>query len=101
MAADLAAGARLIKLCVTNWLDPAVQLPDSVELTEAELSAIATAAARARVPLIAHAIGQRVAFAEAAAQGLTVVETAPGGEAAREIAAVAKEIVRLERRRAA
>jgi imidazolonepropionase-like amidohydrolase len=62
LAADLAAGAQLIKLCVTNWLDPAVQSPDSVELTEAELSEIAAAAARARVPLVAHAIGQRGAL---------------------------------------
>jgi len=52
-------------------------------------------------PLLAHAVSQRVAFAEAAALGLTVVETAPGGEAAREIAAVAKEIVRLEQERRA
>ncbi len=62
VTADLAAGAQLIKLCVTNWLDPAVQSPDSVELTDAELSTIAGRATAARVRMVAHAIGQRGAL---------------------------------------
>jgi dihydroorotase-like cyclic amidohydrolase len=41
VTADLAAGAQLIKLCITNWPGPALQYPDSVELTDPELSTIA------------------------------------------------------------
>ena len=55
--ADLLAGADLLKVCVTDWLDPAVQHPDSVELTKEELAAVARAGAKAEVPLVAHAIG--------------------------------------------
>lgn len=55
--ADLLAGADLLKVCVTDWLDPAVQYPDSVELAPAELAAVAQAGAKAEVPLVAHAIG--------------------------------------------
>lgn len=43
-------------------------------------------------PLLKAAVSQRVAFAEAAAQGLTVIETAPDGPAAWEIDAVAEEL---------
>lgn len=41
------------------------------------------------IPLLAATVSQRVAFAEAAAQGLTVIETAPGSRAAWEIDAIA------------
>lgn len=55
--ADLLSGADLLKVCVTDWLDPAVQFPDSVELLPEELAAVARAGAKAEVPLVAHAIG--------------------------------------------
>jgi imidazolonepropionase-like amidohydrolase/enterochelin esterase-like enzyme len=56
--ADLLGGADLLKVCVTGWLDPSVQYPDSVELTGEELAAVARAGAKAEVPLVAHAIGR-------------------------------------------
>lgn len=43
-------------------------------------------------PLATTAITQRVAFAEAAAQGLTVIETAPGSQAAMEIYDLAESL---------
>ena len=63
--ADLNAEAQLIKFCVTNWLPVALQQPDSVELTDAEMSAIATRASAANRRTVAHAIGQRGALAAA------------------------------------
>jgi imidazolonepropionase-like amidohydrolase len=63
VTADLNAGARLIKLCITNWLPVALQHPDSAELTDAEMSAIATRAGAAGLRTVAHAIGQRGALA--------------------------------------
>lgn len=65
VTADLNAGAQLIKLCVTNWLPVALQQPDSVELMDAEMSAIATRAGAANLRMVAHAIGQRGALAAA------------------------------------
>jgi len=55
--ADLAAGASLLKVCLTGWTGTALVHPDSVELTPAELGAIMSEAAGARVPVAAHAIG--------------------------------------------
>jgi chromosome partitioning protein len=43
-------------------------------------------------PVFKAAISQRVVFAESAGQGLTVLETDPQGQAAREIRALASEI---------
>lgn len=54
---DVIAGAQLLKVCVTDWLDAVAQAPDSVELTDAELGAVARVGQRAGVPLVAHAIG--------------------------------------------
>ena len=65
VTADLNAGAQLIKLCITNWLSTALQHPDSIELTDAELSAIVNRARAANVRTVAHAIGQRGALAAA------------------------------------
>jgi chromosome partitioning protein len=44
-------------------------------------------------PLAATAISQRVAFAESAAQGLTVVDTAPGSPSALEIYDLAESLI--------
>jgi len=46
-------------------------------------------------PLLKQAVTQRVAFAEAAAQGLTVIETQPGSMAALEISDLADELLAL------
>lgn len=45
-------------------------------------------------PVMKTAIAQRVSFAEASA-GYTVLETVPSGDAAREIKAFAKEVLKL------
>lgn len=58
---DIAAGSDLLKLCLTNWYDVAIQRPDSVELTHGELEAV-RAEAEGGVPLVAHAIGRRGAM---------------------------------------
>lgn len=47
------------------------------------------------VPVLKSTIGQRVAFAESAAQGLTVMDTDPNGPAAREIESLVNEILEL------
>lgn len=52
-------------------------------------------------PVLHHAVSQRVAFAEAAAVGLTVIEMAAAGQAARDIKSVAKEILSLTAERKA
>ena len=44
------------------------------------------------LPVLRHAVSQRIAFAEAAAVGLTVAEIPGAGQAAKDISAVAKEI---------
>ena len=47
------------------------------------------------VPVLKTSIGQRVAFAECAAQGLTVLHTDPSGQASQEIISLAKELLEL------
>ena len=54
------------------------------------------------LPVLTHAVAQRIAFAEAAAVGLSVFEIAgPGHQAARDIRAVAREIQSLNAERKA
>jgi len=53
------------------------------------------------VPVLAAALNQRVVYAESATRGLSVLEAAPAGEAAREIEALAKEILSVRTRKAA
>lgn len=73
--ADLAAGASLLKVCVTGWTEMAIASPDSVELTPAELDVIASEAAGARVPLVAHAIGPAGALLAARAGARLLAHT--------------------------
>jgi len=47
------------------------------------------------VLVLKTSIGQRVAFAESAAQGLTVLHTDPSGSASQEIVSLAKELLEL------
>jgi adhesin HecA-like repeat protein len=55
---DIAAGADLLKVCVTGWPADAVAAPDSVELKAPLLSAVLSAARDANRPVYAHAIGR-------------------------------------------
>ena len=47
------------------------------------------------------ALHQRVVYAERAARGLSVMEAAPASEAAREVEALAREVLRPRKRKAA
>jgi chromosome partitioning protein len=53
------------------------------------------------VPVLAAALNQRIVYAESAARGLSVIEAAPAGEAAREIDALAHEVYGGRKRKAA
>jgi len=55
---DLAAGADVLKICVTGWPADAVAHPDSVEFAADQIRAVVTVAATARRRVVAHAIGQ-------------------------------------------
>lgn len=56
---------------------------------------VAEALAGHPIPVLATAIAQRVAFAESAAQGSTVLELDPKGPATKEILALADEVLAL------
>ena len=53
------------------------------------------------LPVLATALNQRVIYAESAAQGLAVIETAPDSEAAREMGHLVQQILVEKERRAA
>ncbi|HZZ63101.1 MAG TPA: ParA family partition ATPase [Roseiarcus sp.] len=53
------------------------------------------------VPVLAAALHQRVVYAESAARGLSVLEAAPSSEAAREVDALAREVLAARKRKAA
>jgi chromosome partitioning protein len=53
------------------------------------------------VPVLEAALHQRVIYAESAARGLSVLEAAPSSEAAREVEALAGEVLKARKRRAA
>jgi imidazolonepropionase-like amidohydrolase len=74
-AADLAAGADLLKVCVTGWPADAVAYPDSVELAADVLGAVLDADAAARRPVYAHAIGRAGALLAAAAGAKALAHT--------------------------
>ena len=52
-------------------------------------------------PVLNSFVTQRIAFAEAAAQGLAVVEVSSGGMPAQEIAALAEEVLNATKERMA
>lgn len=74
--ADLAAGADLLKVCITGWPAEAVAFPDSVQLKADRLTPVAEAAAAAHRPLYAHAIGRAGALL-AAARGVRALAHTP------------------------
>ncbi len=53
------------------------------------------------VPVLASVLNQRVVYAESAARGLSVIEAQPSSEAAREIDALAREVLSARKRKAA
>ena len=53
------------------------------------------------VPVLAAALHQRIIYAESAARGLSVIEAAPASEAAREIEALTREVLGVQKRKAA
>jgi chromosome partitioning protein len=53
------------------------------------------------VPVLSSTLHQRVVYAESAARGLSVIEAAPASEAAREIEALAREVLDARKRKAA
>ncbi|MBV9289254.1 MAG: AAA family ATPase [Hyphomicrobiales bacterium] len=53
------------------------------------------------VPVLAASLNQRVIYAESAARGLAVVEAAPASEAAREVEALAQEVLGVQKGKAA
>jgi chromosome partitioning protein len=62
------------------------------------------AAALARfddVPVLSAVLSQRIIYAESAAKGLSVIEAAPTGEAAREMDDLAKQVLGAKERKAA
>jgi imidazolonepropionase-like amidohydrolase len=52
---DLAAGADLLKVCVSGWINDAAAFPDSIELSRPEIDAVMMAAHAAGKPVAAHA----------------------------------------------
>jgi chromosome partitioning protein len=64
----------------------------------------AAAAALAKfeeVPVLTAVLNQRIVYAESAARGLSVIEAEPASQAAREVDALADEVYRARRRKAA
>ncbi len=84
---ELAAAEKVPALLVLNRVPPRANLTGDM-LAEVERLGVRIAEAR---------IGNRVAFAAALAEGRAVSEAQPRGRAAQEIAALAKEILRLAR----
>lgn len=62
---------------------------------------VVTALANFGLPVCDYALSQRVAFAESAARGLTVIETEPKSEAAREITTLARSLLSFKEKKAA
>ncbi len=66
---DVARGADVIKVCVSGWLQPAVNRPDAYEISDAELIAAVDEAHKLKRRVAVHAIsrgGIRVAVANGA-----------------------------------
>ncbi|HYA74178.1 MAG TPA: ParA family partition ATPase [Roseiarcus sp.] len=53
------------------------------------------------VPVLSAVLSQRIIYAESAAKGLSVIEAAPAGEAAREMEDLAKQVLGAKKRKAA
>ena len=53
---NVATGADVIKVCVSNWLAPAFQKPDEYEIDDASLTATVDESKRQKRLVVAHAI---------------------------------------------
>jgi imidazolonepropionase-like amidohydrolase len=73
---DVAAGADLLKVCVTGWPADAVASPDSVEFKLPMLEAVLAVARSAPRPVYAHAIGRAGALL-AAGHGVRALAHTP------------------------
>lgn len=73
---DLAAGADVLKVCVTGWPKDAVAFPDSIELKAEPLAAVLQVAGTRHRMVFAHAIGQAGALL-AASQGVRALAHTP------------------------
>jgi imidazolonepropionase-like amidohydrolase len=73
---DIAAGADLLKVCVTGWPKDAVTYPDSIELKAPLLDAVVSVARAGHRPVFAHAIGQAGALL-AASHGVRALAHTP------------------------
>jgi imidazolonepropionase-like amidohydrolase len=73
---DLAAGADLLKICVTGWPADAVGFPDSVEFKLPMMDAVMAVARSAQRPVYAHAIGRAGALL-AASHGVRALAHTP------------------------
>ena len=80
---ELAAAEGTAALLVMNRVPPRAKLTETMHARIAELGA----------PIAATRIGNRVVLASALAEGRAAAETEPRGAAAREIAALAEEIL--------
>jgi imidazolonepropionase-like amidohydrolase len=82
---DQAAGADVLKVCVTGWPAEAVAVPDSVQLKRPMLAAVLDVARETTTPVFAHAIGQAGALlaAEAGARALAHTPIVDSAAAAR------------------
>ncbi|MET4807109.1 ParA family partition ATPase [Limibacillus sp. MBR-115] len=84
---EMAAGEKVPVLLVLNRVPPRANLTDEML---AEMKAFGAQVAKSRV-------GNRVVFAAALAEGRAVNEVQPSSKAAKEIAALAKEILKAAR----
>lgn len=74
-AADLQAGADLLKVCITGWAADAIAFPDSVELKADLLAPVLQVGVAARRPVYAHAIGRAGALLAAAGGARALAHT--------------------------
>ena len=83
--ADKAAGADVLKVCVTGWPVEALAAPDSVQLKVPMLAAVRGVARESATPVFAHAIGQAGALlaAEAGVRALAHTPIVDSAAAAR------------------
>jgi imidazolonepropionase-like amidohydrolase len=73
---DLVAGADMLKVCVSGWINDAAAFRDSVELTADEITAVMAQGRAAKVPVAAHATS-RAAVTAALNGGIRLLAHTP------------------------
>ncbi len=94
---ELIREARVLK----ESLKAAIVINRRIARTAIGRDAAAALAQFEDVPVLASVLNQRVVYAESAARGLSVIEAQPSSEAAREIDALAREVLGARKRKAA